>query len=155
MITGLWHASFTVKDIERTIHFYRDILGMDLVHTQEQSNAYTRKLVQYPDANLKVAMFSFPGHSHHPSGHVIELIEYVSPPGEYVPPGTAHVRSGHIAFVVENIHEYVKELKSKGVMFKSEVVPIEAGRNKGGYSVYFWDPDEITLELLQPPKTLN
>ena len=28
---------------------------------------------------------------------------------------------------------------------------IEAGINRGGYTVYFLDPDEITLELVQPP----
>jgi hypothetical protein len=26
-----------------------------------------------------------------------------------------------------------------------------AGVNKGGYAVYFHDPDQIVLELLQPP----
>ena len=55
MLIATWHFSFTVADIERSVEFYRDILGMELVHRQEQSNAYTRKFVGYPDAHLKVA----------------------------------------------------------------------------------------------------
>lgn len=35
MLINTWHFSFTVSDIERSIHFYRDVLGMELVHTQE------------------------------------------------------------------------------------------------------------------------
>jgi catechol 2,3-dioxygenase-like lactoylglutathione lyase family enzyme len=38
-----------------------------------------------------------------------------------------------------------------GVRFRSEPVAIEAGINKGGYTVYFLDPDDITLEIIQPP----
>lgn len=152
MVKGIWHTSFTVQNLERTISFYRDQLGLELIHTQTQDNEYTRKLVGYPDASLKVAMFAIPGEEHSPSGHVLEMIEYVSPKGEDVPPGTAHVRSAHVAFVVHNIHDMVHRLKENNVTFKSEVVSIVEGRNKGGYSVYFYDPDQITLELVQPPE---
>lgn len=151
MITGMWHVSFTVSNIDRSIEFYRDVLGLKLVHTQTQNNEYTRKLVGYEDAHLKVAMFDIEGKNDGPSGHFLELVEYVSPEGEHVPIGTAHTRSAHLAFIVSNIHETVEKLKDKGVLFKSEVVSIEAGRNKGGYTVYFLDPDGITLELVQPP----
>ena len=37
-----------------------------------------------------------------------------------------------------------------GVKFRSAPVPITAGRNKGGFALYFEDPDGITLEFLQP-----
>lgn len=155
MIKGIWHTSFTVENLENTIYFYKEVLGLELVHTQNQNNAYTRKLVGYDDADLKVAMFKIPGSDAHPSGHVLEFVEYVSPKGEFVPSGTAHTRSAHVAFVVSNIHELIRSLQEKGVKFKSEVVPIEAGINKGGFTVYFWDPDEITLELVQPPSHRN
>ena len=39
-----------------------------------------------------------------------------------------------------------------GVKFKADQpIAIEAGVNKGGYTIYFLDPDGITLELIQPP----
>ena len=155
MITGMWHVSFTVSNLEKSIEFYRDLLGLRLVHTQTQDNEYTRKLVGYKDAYLKVAMFDIEGKDFAPSGHFLELVEYVSPEGEFVPIGTAHTRSAHLAFVVSNIHETVDKLKQEGIQFKSDIVAIEEGRNKGGYTVYFLDPDGITLELVQPPNRIE
>ena len=61
MLIAPWHFSFTVSDIEQSIRFYRDVLGMELVHRQEQANEYTRKFVGYPDAHLKVAQFRIAG----------------------------------------------------------------------------------------------
>ena len=48
MLIAPWHFSFTVSDIEQSILFYRDVLGMELMHRQEQANEYTRKFVGYP-----------------------------------------------------------------------------------------------------------
>ena len=43
-------------------------------------------------------------------------------------------------------------MKALGVHFKAEKpVAIQAGVNKGGFAIYLFDPDGITLELLQPP----
>ena len=41
MLVDTWHFSFTVSDIEQSIRFYRDVVGLELVHTQEQANPYT------------------------------------------------------------------------------------------------------------------
>jgi len=54
--------------------------------------------------------------------------------------------------MVDDIHAEFKRLRGLGVKFKAEKpVAIEAGVNKGGYTMYFTDPDGITLELIQPP----
>ncbi len=151
MLTALWHFSFTVSDIEQSIRFYRDIVGMELVHTQEQANAYTRKLVGYPDAHLKVAMFRIPGWQVGKSGHTLELVEYVAPQGEKLDTRTKNTGSAHLAFEVDDIFVEYARMKALGVRFRSDPVAIEAGRNKGGYTVYFLDPDDITLEIIQPP----
>jgi lactoylglutathione lyase len=38
-----------------------------------------------------------------------------------------------------------------GVRFRSEPIAIAAGINKGGFTCYFLDPDDITLEIIQAP----
>ena len=54
--------------------------------------------------------------------------------------------------MVDDIHAEFKWLKGLGVQFRAEKpVAIEVGVNKGGYTIYFTDPDGITLELIQPP----
>ena len=152
MLVDIWHFSFTVSDIERSIHFYRDILGMELVHTQEQANAYTRKFVGYPDAHLKVAQFRLGAKNPPLSGHILELVEYVAPKGVKIDTSTPNPGTAHLAFQVDDIFSEFARLSALGVRFRSsEPIAIEAGINKGGYTCYFLDPDDITLEIIQPP----
>jgi len=149
-ISEIWHFSFTVKDLERSVAFYQDLLGMEVVHRQVGNNPYTRTLVGFPDAHIKVALLRIPGGPEPRSGHVLELIQYVSPQGEKIDTRTCNPGTAHMCFVVDDIQSAYAALKAKGVRFKSEPVAITEGRNKGGYSVYFLDPDDITLELHQP-----
>jgi catechol 2,3-dioxygenase-like lactoylglutathione lyase family enzyme len=151
MVKAVWHFSFTVSDIDQSIAFYRDILGMELVHTQEGNNAYTRRLVGYPDAHIRVAMFKTPADTCSPSSHVLELVEYVAPAGTAIDTSTVNVGSAHMAFVVDDITATYETWRQQGVRFKSDPVAIEEGINQGGYTVYFLDPDDITLEIIQPP----
>lgn len=151
MLARLWHVSFTVSDLGRSLAFYRDQLGLEVVHTQDQANEYTRRLVGYADAHLRVAMVRIPGAPVGPSGHHLELVEYVAPRGEHADVATKNPGSGHLAFIVRDIQGAYRRLKDAGVVFRSEPVAITEGRNRGGYTVYFLDPDGITLELVQPP----
>jgi lactoylglutathione lyase len=152
MIQGLWHVSFTVSNIEASVKWYTEVLGLEFVRDQVQHNEYTSKLVGYANAHLKVAQLRIPGESVPISRHHIELVEYIYPRGENIPLDTNRTGVGHWAFMVGDIHTEFNRLIGLGVKFKAEKpVAIEAGVNKGGYTIYFTDPDGITLELIQPP----
>ncbi len=149
---GQWHVSWTVSDIEQSIVFYRDVLEMELTHRQEQDNDYTRRLVGFPDAHLRVAMFRLPAWDSGPSGHLLELVEYLRPAGSRLDLRTCNVGAAHLALWTPDIHSSFKLLKSRGVVFRSDTpVAIEAGANTGGFTCYFSDPDGFTLEMFQPP----
>ncbi len=151
-LTGIWHTSFTVSDIERSIEFYCGLLGMEVWNSQEQQNEYTSRLVAFPDAHLKVAMLRIPGAFAGPSYHHLELVEYVNPRGEKTDVATNRPGAPHLAFVTNDIHADFARLQQAGVRFKADApIEIVAGRNKGGFTVYLLDPDDITLELHQPP----
>ena len=123
MLVNTWHFSFTVSDIERSIPFYRDVLGLELVHTQEQSNAYTRKFVGYPDAHLKVAQFKIAGLPTARSGHVLELVEYVAPKGVKVDTRTLNPGTAHLAFQVADIHAEHARMRAWGCAFAASPWP--------------------------------
>ncbi len=150
MLRGVLHFSFTVSSIESCIHWYTDVLGLELVHRQRQDNSYTRALVGVPDAILEVAQFKIPGVSPGISTHMLELVEYVSPVGEQPPLRTNDVGCAHLALLVTDIQKEYERLRVHGVQFRNPPVEITAGANQGGYACYFRDPDGITLELLQP-----
>lgn len=151
MTLGVWHFSFTVSDLDRSIAFYRDLLGLELIHTQEQANEYTRRLVGYPDAHLRVAQFVIPGQPRGISTHDLELVEYVTPKGQRGDINICNPGAGHLAFTVDDIHERYERLRAAGVHFFSPPNAITAGVNLGGYTCYFHDPDQIVLEMVQPP----
>ncbi len=152
MILGLWHVSFTVSNLERSVEWYTRVLGLEFVRGQVQDNAYTRALVGFPDARLKVAQLRVPHLTIPVSRHHIELVEYEQPRGAVVPLQTNSPGVGHWAFIVSDIHAEVARLKALGVQFKSAAPnAIAEGVNRGGFTIYFLDPDGITLELMQPP----
>ena len=152
MIRGFWHVSFTVSDLDASVKWYTEVLGLEYVRSQEQANEYTEKLVAFKNAHLKVAQLRVPGDTIPLSRHHIELVEYVNPRGENIPLDTNRTGVGHWAFMVDDIQKEFERMKAFGVKFKAEKpVAIEAGVNKGGFTVYFTDPDGITLELVQPP----
>ena len=59
--------------------------------------------------------------------------------------------AAHLAFAVEAIDAHYQRLVAAGVHFFSPPNLITAGVNTGGYTCYFHDPDQIVLEILQPP----
>ncbi|MBB5783879.1 VOC family protein [Nonomuraea jabiensis] len=148
---GVWHFSFTVSDLDRSVEFYRDLLGFALVHRQEQDNDYTRRLVGYPDAVLRVAQLAVPGQPRGVSTHDLELVEYVRPKGAPRDPARHLPGTAHLALTVEDARAEHARLAAAGVRFVNPPEAITAGVNRGGYACYFLDPDDITLELVQPP----
>jgi lactoylglutathione lyase len=147
---GLWHFSFTVSDLDEAVGFYVDALGCTCVRRQEQSNAYTRSLVGYPDAHLRIAQIqidSRPGIS----GHQLELVQYVTPRGTRGDRNISNPGAAHLAFAVRDITAEYERLRARGIRFFSEPNEITEGVNQGGAAVYFHGPDDIVHELVQPP----
>jgi catechol 2,3-dioxygenase-like lactoylglutathione lyase family enzyme len=151
MIAGVLHFSFTVSDIEQSVAWYRDVLGLELVHRQRQDNAYTKVLVGIPGAILEIAQFKVPGVSPGASTHMLELVEYVTPRGRDLGElATNSVGCAHLALLVTDLPARYERLRALGVEFRNPPVEITEGVNAGGSACYFSDLDGITLELLQP-----
>lgn len=151
MLIAAAHFSFTVSDMRQSCAFYGDTLGLQQIYEMKHVHPYTSRQVGFENADLLAVGFRL-GHGELPAGFpVLELIEYRHPRGVDVELATNNPGVAHIAFRVDDIFAQHERLTSAGVRFQSEPVLIEAGRNRGGYTVYFLDPDGITLELAQPP----
>src|SRR3712207_6996418 len=87
---------------------------------QEQANAYTRRLVGFPDAHLKIAQLRIPGAPLPRSQHHLELVEYVAPAGLQINLATNNTGVAHLAFEADDIHAEVERLRALGVRFKSD-----------------------------------
>lgn len=150
MIADVLHFSFTVSDLDRSVRWYSDVFGLELVHRQRQDNPYTRQLVGFDDAVLEIAQLRVPGVPPRRSTHMLELVQYLQPHGATVDLPTNTVGVAHLALMVDDIHERYRRMADQGAAFRNPPVEITEGANAGGWACYLHDPDGITLELLQP-----
>jgi catechol 2,3-dioxygenase-like lactoylglutathione lyase family enzyme len=148
-IRSLHHIGLTVSDIERSIVFYRDFLGMALVRRRPQvDNDYVALQTGYPGVVLNVASLKVTPES----AQSLELVQYMKHVGAPAEPATNRSGTSHLCFSVADLNACYAGLQSKGVRFKSEPVKITAGPNAGGLVVYFYDPDGYVLELFEESK---
>jgi catechol 2,3-dioxygenase-like lactoylglutathione lyase family enzyme len=142
-VTGLHHASLTVADLDRSLHFYRDLLGVP-VREQVDAAAETFSAVSGEAAEqVRIADLDLG------DGRVLELIERRD--GN----AAADHAGGHIAFQVDDIVATYRRLVKAGVKARSKPQSLgpEAGPHWAGcIVVYMTDPDGATVELVQVPE---
>jgi catechol 2,3-dioxygenase-like lactoylglutathione lyase family enzyme len=146
-ITGAHHTSFTVADLDGSVAFLRDLLGLEVIFVREVSNAYFGRIVGLPGAKVKAALLRIPSSNHH-----VELFQYLAPAGSPHHPRPCDPGSTHLSLLVDDLPALYRLLQPRGVRFVSEPVLIDAGPNKGGYGVYLHDPNGVLIELFQPPE---
>jgi lactoylglutathione lyase len=145
MNPSLNHVGLTVSSLDRSLAFYRDAVGLDVVLEQEKQGGYLSAITLYPGAHVRMAQLAARG------GTRIELFEYVEPPGGGVPQEPANVGITHVCLLVDDIEGARRRLVEAGADAFSDPVPIDTGANAGGWGLYVRDPDGIVLELFQPP----
>ncbi len=144
-VIGTIHTGLQVSDLEKSLGFYRDLLGFEVTATRVAREPYLDELVGYPGVELHVAFLRFPA-----SEHILELLEYRNVARQPVDTGTANPGTAHICVSVDDLRAVHRTLRRAGVEFVSEPVLVTSGANKGRIAVYAKDPDGIRVELLQP-----
>ena len=144
------HLGMTVSDIERSIAFYRDTLGMTLVGRREcVEEGYVAKQTGYDGVRLSVASFRI----RQDSPNSLEVVQYLNHTGEPADTSTNRPGGTHLCILVDDLVAAYEHLRSQGVRFRSEPVEITAGPNRGGKVIYFFDPDNYVLEMFEPANT--
>jgi catechol 2,3-dioxygenase-like lactoylglutathione lyase family enzyme len=143
------HTGLTVRDLDRSLAFYRDLLGMEVIAEQEKQGGYLAAIVGYPDAHVRMAHLRIPG-----GEHMLELFEYIAPAGRAAQPlQPRDTGSPHLCFAVSDLPALYERLVEAGVdSFFSPPVEIDTGVNRGGWALYLRDPDGIPVELFQTPR---
>ena len=146
-ITSIIHVGVTVKNLEKSTLFYRDILGFRQIpqaNTHVFSDEQVGKGVGVPGAAIRSILFEVV------EGQILELLEYVAPPSSVEKPLPQNTLGAmHISFKVDNIQEWFEKLSVKGINFFYNPMLISEGAMKGIWWAYFTDPDGIVLELME------
>lgn len=148
-VDGVSHFGIQVADFERSVSFYGDALGLELVTRWTRSEPYIQELVGYPGVELHVAVFRLPH-----SETFLEVLEYRNVHRQQIDPGTANPGTAHLCLYVTDLDALHARLVASGTRFMSPVKSPTVGPNRGGKVVYMLDPDGIRVELLETTKTL-
>lgn len=126
MITGLAHAAINAADLERSLHFYRDILGLPVVEDLTLPTGV--RLV-----HLRVE-----------EGATVELFGRPEP----LAPIPALPQAGlvHLALAVDDVDAAYAELRAKGVEFTG---PPRPGLGQTRRLVFCKDPDGTLIEFVE------
>jgi lactoylglutathione lyase len=123
MITRLLHTRYRVRDLEKTVAFYKEVLGLE--ETRRHTSGRGSQLV----------FFKAPG-----SEEKIELCKYDASGPVVVGPDLTH-----LAFEVDDLEAFAKQAAAKGY-------PLSDGphRNADGGAIAFIDaPEGYEIELIQ------
>src|SRR5438874_13330148 len=143
------HTGITVSNLERSLTFWRDVLGFGLSHRVHQTGELAAEITGVPGAEIKLAVVKAP------SGHKIELLEYLAPADRKKdvnlrPCDVGHV---HVALTVENLDAILENIAASGWKAAGKPQTLKSGPNAGKRVIYVRDPDGTTIEFMQQEET--
>lgn len=136
------HTGIVVSRMEKSLRFYRDLLGMEVWEDFEGSGPFIESLTQVPGARIwMIKLRSKEGGS-------IELLQYLNCSQDVPPPvRSCDVGCNHIALEVDSLDELYEKLRKEGIEFHAPPALSPSGRAKVAYCR---DPEGVILELVEP-----
>ncbi|PIQ96326.1 MAG: glyoxalase [Nitrospinae bacterium CG11_big_fil_rev_8_21_14_0_20_56_8] len=119
------HTRFRVRDMDRSIHFYRDILGMKITEQKTSPRGSRLVFLGFPGCDAELELCSFPA-----SGDI------------HVPEDLVH-----LAFEVDNLETCMEKLKQAGIPITEG--PVQSG--SGTRFIFTEDPDKYEIEMMEYP----
>lgn len=124
------HTMLRVGNLEKSIQFYTDILGMQLLRQKE-----------YPEGKFTLA---FIGYGDEKDNTAIELTYNWDTDAYDIGNGF-----GHLAIEVDDVYKATDSIREKGGKIIREAGPMNAGQT---IIAFVEDPDGYQIELLGPKK---
>ncbi len=125
--TKLLHTRYRVNDLERTLRFYKDVLGLEEVRRQKSPRGSELVFLKTPGSEELIEICCFPA----------------SGPVEVQPDLT------HLAFEVESLKDFGEHLAKMGIKYSDG----PHLRPDGGGIAFIDAPEGYEIELIQPSKT--
>jgi lactoylglutathione lyase len=120
------HTRYRVNDLERSVKFYQDVLGLSLLSRHKSPRGSEVVMMQAADSPELLELCFFPG----------------SGPVQVQPDLT------HIAFEVESLEAFAKHLAMLGLKFSDGPTM----RSSGGAFAFVDAPEGYEIELLEQPR---
>ena len=140
MVEEIVHIGVSVFDLEKSVKFYTEVIGMEIEYRAHHEGDKVSRVVDVANATLNICVLR--------KGAVrLELIDYGKPEQKRVEyknqssPGLVH-----IAMKVSDVEETYTRMKALGYGFNSEPM---VTRENGPKICYFRGPDNVVMELYE------
>jgi catechol 2,3-dioxygenase-like lactoylglutathione lyase family enzyme len=151
---GFSHIALSVRDFDRSLHFYRDLLGFEVTQEIPELGAtgYEDGISKRKNRKYRVAVLRYGKESTAPYGMSEDapVIALVAPLGP-APTGKGikvdQIGITHFGIWVKGLDAVCAELKSKGVKFATP--PHIGAQTKAGtfHTAFVEDPDGVLIQL--------
>jgi lactoylglutathione lyase len=124
-VTKLLHTRMRVSDMEQTIRFYTEVLGLEVLERKVSPRGSHLAFLKVPNSEELIELTSFP-----PSGPVKVQEDLV-----------------HLAFQVESLDDTIASLNAKGV----KITDGPTQSSSGSRFIFIDAPDGYEIELIERP----
>ena len=140
-IVGMRHVGIVVRDMDRSLPFYRDLLRLEVWADFTDDSEYISELTKLPGARVRMVKLRTP------CGVSVELLQYLSHPllkPERLPSNA--LGCSHVAFQVDDIERTYAHLVKAGVQFHC---PPRISPDGGAKVSYCRDFEDVLIELVE------
>ena len=128
-VKKLLHTRMRVSDMEQTIQFYTEVLGLEVLERKVSPRGSHLAFLKVPNSEELIELTSFP-----PSGQVKVQEDLV-----------------HLAFQVESLDDTIASLNAKGV----KVTDGPTQTSSGSRFIFIDAPDGYEIELIERPPNVK
>jgi catechol 2,3-dioxygenase-like lactoylglutathione lyase family enzyme len=141
MITNIRHTVITVNNLEKTITFFIDTLGLKLKKKMNERGTYIDNMLKLDKVKVTTAKLKAP------DGNLIELLKFKNYKDKKKWSGKLYSTGlTHMAFSVKNLDKSYKILKKKGVFFNA---PPQLSPDGFAKVTFCKGPENFYIELVE------
>ncbi len=122
----LRHVGITVKDLEKSLFFYRDLLGFTVAREMNESGSFIDSISKLLNVKVKTVKLNAPNNG----GGMIELLCYESHKHDVSYRQITHCGISHFALTVSDIEAIHSKLTENGIAFNCEPLLSDDGGAK-------------------------
>ena len=134
------HIGLTVSNLEASIDFYRDGVGMtEALRNDSVGGEWFDTLTNNSGARIKIAHLTL-------EGLTVQLVEYTAAGGDTLELHHSHVGNPHLCLNTIEFDEQRRRMEAHATGYISPVVQLGAS---GKRSFYCADPDGVLVEFIE------
>lgn len=152
MIGQIYHVGLTVSDIDRSLAFYKDVLGLQFIGEILMEGPETDALFGRNGTKARVAYLNGSAELSMPP---VELIQFIDTEATTDKGDLFKTSISELCFYTDDADKVYEHLTSLGIECMSSPRFFDFTESGFGKSkaFYFKDPDGIILEIMQPLPT--